>query len=44
MPLLFWRRPRVAVLVLHGTLAARPGTLNIAAYAPLIDRAAQASQ
>jgi ClpP class serine protease len=44
MPLLFWRRPRVAVLVLHGTLAARPGTLNIAAYAPLIDRAAQAAR
>lgn len=38
MKLLFWRRPRVPVLVLHGVLARR-GALNIAAYAPLIDRA-----
>lgn len=38
MNLLFWRRPRVPVLVLHGILARR-GALNIAAYAPLIDQA-----
>jgi ClpP class serine protease len=39
MKLLFWRRPRIPVLVLHGVLAARVGTLNIAGYATLIDRA-----
>jgi ClpP class serine protease len=39
MKLLFWRRPRIPVLVLHGVLAARVGTLNIAGYAALIDRA-----
>ena len=44
MPLLFWRRPRVPVLVLHGTLAGRPGTLNIAAYGSVIDRAVQAAR
>jgi signal peptide peptidase SppA len=37
--LAFWRKPRVAVLQLHGTLAARSGSLNLAAFAPLIDRA-----
>jgi len=39
MKLLFWRRPRVPVLVLHGVLAARVGTLNLAGYAALIERA-----
>jgi ClpP class serine protease len=39
MKLLFWRRPRIPVLVLHGMLASRMGTLNLAGYADLIDRA-----
>jgi len=39
MKLLFWRRPRISVLVLHGVLAARVGTLNLAGYSGLIDRA-----
>ena len=39
MRLLFWRKPRIPVLVLHGVLAARVGTLNLAGYAALIDRA-----
>jgi len=38
MKLLFWRRPRVPVLVLHGVLARR-GALNFTACAPMIDRA-----
>ena len=38
MRLLFWRRKRVPVLILHGMLSRR-GTLNITAYAPLIDAA-----
>ena len=38
MKLLFWRKPRIPVLVLHGILARR-AALNIAAYGPLIDRA-----
>lgn len=38
MKLLFWRKPRIPVLRLHGVLAAR-GPLNIRAFAPLIDRA-----
>jgi signal peptide peptidase SppA len=38
MRLMFWRRKRIPVLVLHGVLAAR-GALNLATYAPLIDRA-----
>ena len=38
MRLMFWRRRRIPVLVLHGVLSAR-GALNLAAYAPLIDRA-----
>lgn len=38
MRLLFWRKPRVPVLVLHGILARR-GALNIAAYGTLIERA-----
>jgi len=43
MKLLFWRRPRIPVLVLHGILARR-AALNIAAYGPLIDRAFAAAQ
>jgi signal peptide peptidase SppA len=41
--LLFWKRRPVAVLELHGVLAARVGALNIAAFGPLIDRAMAAA-
>ena len=37
--LAFWRRPKVPVLELHGTLSSRAGALNLAGFAPLIDRA-----
>jgi signal peptide peptidase SppA len=43
MRLLFWRRRPVPVLELHGTLAARLGALNIAAYGRLIDAAVAAA-
>jgi signal peptide peptidase SppA len=39
MKLLFWRGPRIQVVQLHGTLAARAGSLNLAGVGPLIDRA-----
>ncbi|MCW3477204.1 S49 family peptidase [Limobrevibacterium gyesilva] len=39
MRLLFWRRRRIPVLVLHGILATRGGALNLDGYARLIDRA-----
>jgi ClpP class serine protease len=42
MKLLFWRRKRVPVLVLHGMLARR-APLNITAYALLIDAAFRAA-
>jgi ClpP class serine protease len=35
----FWQAPRVGVIELHGILAGRPGTLNIASHGELIDRA-----
>jgi ClpP class serine protease len=37
--ILFWRRPQVNVVELHGLIASRPGMLSAAAAAPLIDRA-----
>ena len=37
--ILFWRRPRVAVVELHGLIAARAGMLSAASAAPLINRA-----
>ncbi len=43
MKLLFWRRPKVPVLRLHGVLAARIGPLNIEAYGGLIDAAFRAA-
>ncbi len=43
MRLAFWRKPPIPVLELHGLLAARPGALNIANLAPLIDRAMAAA-
>ena len=42
MKLLFWRKPRVPVLVLHGILARR-AALNIEEYGRLIDRACAAA-
>jgi signal peptide peptidase SppA len=39
MNLAFWRKPRVAVLVLHGLIAARKGALNIGELGPVIERA-----
>lgn len=37
--ILFWRRPRINVVELHGLIAPRPGMLSATAAAPLIDRA-----
>ncbi len=39
MNILFWRRPRVAIVELHGTIAARDGSLSLRSVGPLIDRA-----
>ena len=43
MKLLFWRRPRIGVIELHGVLSGRPGALNARAFAPLIERAFRAA-
>jgi signal peptide peptidase SppA len=37
--LLFWRRPRVPVIRLHGLVSTRGGSLNSETYAPLVKRA-----
>jgi len=37
--LLFWRRPRINVVEMHGLIAARAGAVNIGTMTPLIDRA-----
>ncbi len=37
--LLPWRRPRINVIVLHGTIAARAGMLNADSARPLIEKA-----
>jgi len=37
--LLFWRRPRINVVEMHGLIAPRPGALGVAAMAPLIGHA-----
>ena len=42
--ILFWRRPQIGVVELHGLIAARPGALGIASAAPLIDRAFRAAR
>lgn len=41
LKLRFWQSPRICVIELHGLLVARdaPGTLNIATYGAVIDRA-----
>jgi len=42
--ILFWRRPRINVVELHGLIAPRPGMLSAATAAPLIDRAFRTAQ
>jgi ClpP class serine protease len=37
--LLFWRRPRINVVEMHGLIAPRPGALSAGSMTPLIDRA-----
>ena len=37
--LLFWRKPRVNVIEMHGLIAPRSGTVSMGTMAPLIDRA-----
>lgn len=39
MNILFWRRPFVAVVELHGLIAGRDGALNLRSAGPLIERA-----
>ena len=39
MPLAFWRKPRIPVIQLHGTLASAAGMLNLAGATPAISRA-----
>ena len=38
MNLLFWRRPRIPVIELHGLIAGRDGALNLRTAGPLIER------
>lgn len=38
MRLLFWRRPRIPVIELHGVIAGRDGALNLRSAGPLIER------
>ncbi len=40
----FWQAPRIGVIELHGMLASRAGTLNIASHGELIDRAFRAAR
>lgn len=39
MNLLFWRRPRIAIVELQGLIAGREGALSLRAAGPLIERA-----
>jgi signal peptide peptidase SppA len=39
MNLLFWRRPPIAVVELHGIIAGRDGALNLRSAGPLIEKA-----
>lgn len=39
MQLLFWRRPRIPVIELHGIIAGREGALNMRSAGPLVERA-----
>ena len=42
--LLFWRKPRIGVIELHGLISPRPGTVSMTTMAPLINRAFRASR
>ena len=42
--LLFWRKPRISVIELHGLISPRPGTVSMTAMAPLIERAFRAAR
>ncbi len=42
--ILFWRRPRINVVELHGLISPRPGLLSAATVGPLIDRAFRTAQ
>jgi len=44
MNLLFWRRPAIPVLELHGTLSPRPADLNIKSVGPAIERAVRVAR
>jgi ClpP class serine protease len=42
--LLFWRKPRIGVIELHGLISPRPGTVSMGTMAPLIERAFRAAR
>jgi signal peptide peptidase SppA len=42
--LMFWRKPRIGIIELHGLISPRPGTVSMAAMAPLINRAFRAAR
>jgi ClpP class serine protease len=42
--LLFWRRPRINIVEMHGLIAPRPGALSAGTMKPLIDRAFRAAR
>jgi signal peptide peptidase SppA len=44
MRIAFWRKPRIAVIELHGLIATRTGALNATSVAPLINRAFRAAK
>ena len=44
MNILFWRKPRVSVVELHGVIAGRDGALNIRSAGPLVERAFAAAK
>jgi signal peptide peptidase SppA len=44
MKILFWRRPRIAVIELQGTIAARDGAVSFRSAGPLVERAFAATK
>jgi signal peptide peptidase SppA len=44
MNILFWRRPRIAVIELQGVIAARDGAVSLRSAAPVIERAFAATK
>jgi ClpP class serine protease len=42
--LLFWRKPRINVVEMHGLITPRPGTVSMGTMAPLLDRAFRMSR